>query len=309
MEANPLPLNGVYCFVRTVLLVILAGTLAAAQGPVTGWELALVNMDGTRQVLGTLPPSSYAPRVSPDGTSIAYETRDVGAPEGSRLWVAKLPNIADRRSLPNTNGPLNWAPMWSPDGERLVFIVSGDKPDAIYWRRADGTGPVEHLIDTRSGEGWMPGGTQLRFLTLVPGGRDYGISILDVKTKAVTPFIDLPGSAQHSSAVSPDGRWMAYTSNETGRYELWLEPIPRTGARHQLTKDGGSHPLWAPDGRAIYFDRAQQMFRLPFDPANPAAAAQPAALPITGFVQGEYRRQFELMPGGRQFLMVFPLKP
>ena len=68
-------------------------------------------------------------------------------------------------------------------------------------------------------------------------------------SRAVTPVIDLPGSAQHSSAVSPDGKWMAYASNETGRYEVWIEPLPRTGARHQVTRDGGSHPLWVADGR------------------------------------------------------------
>ena len=52
--------------------------------------------------------------------------------------------------------------------------------------------------------------------------------------------------------MSPDGKWMAYASNETGRYEVWIEPFPRTGARYQVTRGGGSHPLWLPDGRALY---------------------------------------------------------
>ena len=118
--------------------------------------------------------------------------------------------------------------MWSLDGERLVFIVSGpDRPDAIYWRPADGGGEAEHLIDTRAGEGWYANGTQLRFLSLKPNN-DYGISLLDLGSREVTQLVDLPSSAQHSSAVSPDGKWLAYASNETGRYEVWIEPLPPT---------------------------------------------------------------------------------
>ena len=67
--------------------------------------------------------------------------------------------------------------MWTPDGQRLAFIVSGDRPDGIYWRRADGTGEAEHLIDARAAEGWSDGGATLRFLTLTPAGKDdYGIA-------------------------------------------------------------------------------------------------------------------------------------
>jgi Tol biopolymer transport system component len=195
--------------------------------------------------------------------------------------------------------------MWTLDGQRLVFIVSGDRPDAIYWRRADGTGEAEHLIDTRAAEGWVGNGAQLRFLTLT-GDRDYGISLFDMATKKVTPYIDLPGSAQHSSNLSPDGKWMAYASNETGRYEVWIESFPRTGSRHRMTRDGGSHPLWTPDGKAIYFDRDHQMFRLTVNTNDLAAITAPTPLPIKGFAQAEYRRQFDLMSDGRRFLVLMP---
>jgi Tol biopolymer transport system component len=290
------------------LTTLLSGGLARAQAP-AGYELALVNVDGTKTVVGQLPPSVYAPRVSPDGKRIAFETRDLTGPDGPRLWTAELSNLAARKVLPLVVGQINWAPMWTPDGERLVFIVSGrDRPDAVYWRRADGTGDAEHLIDTRAGEGWMAGGKQLRFLTLkeTAGNPDYGIAVLDMSSRKVTPIIDLPDSAQHSSAVSPDGKWMAYASNETGRYEVWIEPLPQTGTRHQVTREGGSHPLWLPDGQALYFDRDHQMFRLAVNMKDMSARAEPTPLPIKGFAQAEYRRQFDLMPNGREFLMLFP---
>jgi Tol biopolymer transport system component len=294
---------------RTVMIlavaVIAGGSGARAQAP-AGFELALVDVDGTRKVLGQLPPTVYAPRISPDGTRVAFETRDLKGPDGPRLWTADLSNVAGRKPLPLVVGAINWAPMWTPDGERLVFIVSGEKGDAVYTRRADGTGATEHVIDTRSAEGWSAGGSQMRFLTLTGNG-DYGISVLDMQSRAVTPVIDLPGSAQHSSNVSPDGKWMAYASNETGRYEVWIEPIPRTGARHQLTREGGSHPMWLPDGQALYFDRDHRLFRLAVNVRDLTARIEPTPLPITGFAQAEYRRQFDLMPGGRQLLMLFPI--
>jgi eukaryotic-like serine/threonine-protein kinase len=284
-------------------LILLGGIALRGQAP-AGFELTMVELDGKRTVLGLLPPSTYAPRVSPDGTRVAFETRDPASPDGARLWTAPLSNVADRKPLPLVVGPINWAPMWTPDGQRLVFIVSGAGPDAIHWRRADGTGEAEHLIDTRAGEGWTADGSQLRFLTLT-GNRDYGISLLDMKSRKVTPVIDLPGSAQHSSSMSPDGKWMAYTSNETGRYEVWIEPFPRTGTRHQITRDGGSHPLWRPDGQAIYFDRDLQLFQLAVDTKDMASLKTPTQLPIKGFAQAEYRRQFDLMPDGRRFLVLF----
>ena len=261
---------------RILLFVLLLGVSAIGQAP-TGFDLTLIDVDGTRKVLGRLPPSVYAPRVSPDGRQIAFETRDLKGPDGARLWVADFSNIANRRPLPITMGPTNWAPMWSPDGQRIAFLVAGERPDAVYWTRADGAGTGEHLIDARSAEGWNANGAQLRFLTLA-ANRDYGISLLDMKSRAITRLIDLPGSAQHSSAVSPDGRWMAYASNETGRYEVWL-----------------------------YFDRDAQLFRLAVNPGAPSSTAEPAALPIKGFAQAEYRRQFDLLPNGRQFLMLFPV--
>jgi Tol biopolymer transport system component len=285
-----------------MLLVVFS---AIGQAP-AGFELTLFNLDGTSKVMGRLPGTVYAPRISPDGKRIAFETRDQsGGPDGPRLWVAELSNIAGRRPLANTPGPINWAPMWTPDGERLVYIISGERPDAVYWRRADGTGNPEHLLDTRSAKGWMAGGSQMRFLSLTGNG-DYGISIFDMTTRKTTQLIDLPGSAQHSSAVSPDGRWMAYASNETGRYEVWLEPLPSSGKRFQLTRNGGSHPLWAPDGQSLYFDRARQLFQLKVNLKDPSSVVEPIELPIKGFVQAEYRRQFDLMPNGKQFLVLIP---
>jgi Tol biopolymer transport system component len=298
-------------FIHVSLALVLSVAALRAQAPAGpgGYDLALVDVDGAKKILGRLPPTVYAPRVSPDGKRVAFETRDLSGPDGPRLWTAELSNIAGRQVLPLVAGAINWAPMWTPDGQRLVFIVSGQRGDAVYQRRADGSGEAEHLIDTRAAEGWNAGGSQMRFLTLkeTAGSRDYGIALLDIASRKVTTLVDLPDSAQHSSSMSPDGKWMAYASNETGRYEVWIEPFPQTGTRYQVTRDGGSHPTWLPDGQALYFDRDHQMFRLSVNAKEMSSRAEPTPLPIKGFAQAEYRRQFDLLPNGRQFLMLFPV--
>jgi len=128
-----------------------------------------------------------------------------------------------------------------------------------------------------------------------------------VNVDGTRPVLGQVPPSTYAPRLSPDGRWMAYASNETGRYEVWLEPLPGTGMRYRITKDGGSHPLWRPDGRALYFDRDHQMFSVAVNVNDPASIGEPIALPIKGFAQAEYRRQFDLLSNGREFLMLFPL--
>ena len=189
---------------RAITCAVLA-FLAAAQTTaqrLAGFDLAIVDVDGSKKVLGRLPLSVFAPRLSPDGKRIAFETRDRSGADGARLWIAELSDLAGRRPVANPVGPVDWAPMWSLDGARLVFIVSSERGDAIYSRRADGNDMPEHLIDARSAEGWMPGGKQMRFLTLKEegGNRDYDISLFDMSSRTITPLVGGPGSAQNSSA-------------------------------------------------------------------------------------------------------------
>ncbi len=275
------------------------------------YELSLVTLDGKRVILGLLPESVFAPRVSPDGREIALELRDAtrrGAPPGQeRIWIADIKHPDKRRALPTVGTARNWAPLWSHDGRRIIFLVSDGGTQALWWRNADGTGVAERIVDALSAEGVTPDGRSLTYVTLT-GDRDYGISMIDLASKAASVVIDRPRSEQHSSTVSPNGRWIAYASNEGGPHNIWMEPLPRTGQRHRLTRDGGSHPVWSPDGTRVYFDRDGALFGvdLSFAAAGPKAS-EPVELPIRGFQQGYRRRQFDLLPDGKQFLMLFPL--
>jgi Tol biopolymer transport system component len=314
MHINRRPSGRCFLALCSTLLLAQFSAPLLAQSP-SGYELAIVDMRGKKQVLGKLPASVFAPRVSPDGEKVAFELVDPAAADQAatrKLWVADLEQLDKRRALPAVGTTTNMAPVWTDDGERLVFQVAGngsDVPDALYWRRADGKGDAEKLIDGRAAEDVYASDKLLSFITLT-GDRDYGISSLDIATKVATPLVDKPNSEQHSANVSPDGKWVVYTSTETGTHQLWLEPLPQTGQRYRLTDKGGQHPLWSPDGAVVFFDQGGQMYKMFvfLDKAKPQTS-EPEALPIKGFQQGDLRRQYDLMPEGFQFLMLFPLKP
>jgi eukaryotic-like serine/threonine-protein kinase len=282
----------------------------AAEQQSNNVQLVLVDMQGQKTVLGNLPDSVVAPRVSPDGKQVAFELTDPPASAtaalSSTVYVADLDKLDKRRALPQTIiEPRNFSPVWSPDEAWIVFQGSGNGSDDLFQARviANSTEQPLYIGDGRSPQSIDSNG-RVTFLTL-KGDKDYGISQLDPGTRKVTRLVDQPGSAQYSSAISPDGRWIAYASDETGRPEVWLEPLPTTGKRLQLTKNGGSHPEWSPDGRKIYFDQGGQMFQMDIATSG-EPAGEPAALPIKDFQQRELRRQYDLTPDGKGFVMLFP---
>jgi Tol biopolymer transport system component len=293
----------------TLILALTATACFQVQTPrEQGLALTLVDLEGNRDVIGIVPETVFAPRISPDGRQVALDTPADGvdgAPPTGSVWIADIDDVDDRYALPNANGTLNYAPAWTPDGERVLFLASTREGDTLYWQSADGSGDAEHLIDARAPESWLPDGPTLTFLTLT-GIRDYGISALDLSTGETRQLVDLPGSEEHSSNVSKDGRFIVYVSNASGTYELFVAPLPFSGTATRLETNGGAHPIWSPDGRSIYFDRDGTMYRIGFDPSSGEVMGSEEALPITGFIQGPLRRQFDLTPDGTRFLMLFP---
>jgi Tol biopolymer transport system component len=276
---------------------IAAGHAAEQHG---NFQLVLVDMQGQKKVLGTLPDAVGAPRVAPDGKQVTFDITD-------KVYVAELDNLDQRRALQQTIvEPRNISPIWSHDALWVVFQGSGNGSDDLFVARVNAniTEQPEYIGDGRSPEGIDKNGL-VTFLTL-KGDKDYGISQLDPATRKATRLVDQPGSAQYGSAIAPDGRWIAYTSDETGRPEVWLEPLPTSGKRVQLTKNGGSHPQWSPEGKRIYFDQGDQMFQMDIDTRGDPKAGDPSALPIKGFQQSDLRRQYDLMPDGKGFVMLFP---
>jgi Tol biopolymer transport system component len=278
-----------------VLATLLCAVVFMARGS-DQLQLSLVDLNGTRHDLGFLPLSTFAPRISPDGRQLTYDTQ-----EDLAVWVADFPSLKAMKRLP---GAAQY-PMWSADGQHIFFIGIHNGQQALYWRRADGIGESELLTDpARAPEHWLRKLQSMTFITL--RGSDYAVWRYSLIDRKATPLVNLPGSSQHSSRVSPDERWLAYVSDETGRFEIHVQPLPQTGAKFQITKEGGEHPVWSPDGLKLYFNRGDRMFEVALKPDSMVIASPPAPLPISGFIQGSGRRQFDITADGKQFLLLFP---
>jgi Tol biopolymer transport system component len=256
-------------------------------------RLVLIDREGRRTPVGFLPSTTFAPRVSPDGKQLTWDTAD-----GS-VWVSDLSNLTAARRLASAAYP-----MWSADGGQIVSTSPLLGDEALYIRRADGTGAAEYISAGRAPESWS---APNQMLSLIKLGGYYSIWTYSLRDKKAASLFDTPGVSQHSSRFSPDGKWIAYASSENGRFEVFVCPFPLTGAKFRINPRGGGHPLWSPDGKEIFFDDDGQLFAVRVETAGSFSAAPPVALPISGFIQGDARRQYDLMPDGKQFLMLFPL--
>lgn len=278
------------------------GMLVYVAGPQT--DFAFVDLKGNRKAIASYStPNLFAPRVSPNGKQIVIDT-NTGPIQA--VWLADLTgNTALRRFTPDGQ---NMYPLWSADGERLLFISVRQGDPSIYWQRADGTGTAEKLTETaRAPESFSSQNQMLSYITLTNDG-DYDVWTYSFRDKKSTPLVNTKGSSQHSSRFSPDGKWIVYVSDETGRFEVYVQPFPSTpsGTRVQVTKTGGEHPVWSPDGKTLYYDSAARIHSVSVKTDPSFATGDPVSLPITGFIQGTGRRQYDLTPDGQQFIMMFP---
>ena len=130
--------------------------------------------------------------------------------------------------------------MWSADGSRLLF--AGPKGFQLFWQASDGSGAPELIADTaRAPESWSAAARLVSYITLT-GASDYDVWAFSPEDRSQRALLATPSTAQMSSRFSADGKWLAYQSNESGRYEIYVEPFPRTGARTQITDAGGERP-------------------------------------------------------------------
>jgi len=273
--------------------IALATSLGTAQQRLRSFQLTWVDRQGVKTPIGPLPPGTFAPRLSPDGRRVAFDTGD-----GS-VWIAKLANLAAPRRL-----AAGRFPMWSPDGTRLLF--AGANGFQLYWQAADGRGEPERIAETaRAPESWSTALGLVSYITLT-GTSDYDIWAFAPGDRSQRAIIVEPTSAQMSSRFSPDGRWIAYQSNETGRFEIYVEPFPRTGARTRVTDAGGERPVWSPDGREIFYDKEATLYVVAITTGPAVSVRPPVALPISGFLQATGRRLWDVSADGARFLMMFP---
>ncbi len=234
-----------------------SGTVAFRQGIEQRNELVWTDRKGT--VLGSLArPGDYRePSISADGRMVVV-ANSPGA-EISQLWVYETSGTDRGRRLTFDAGGGETA-VFSPDGRWVAYSSARANGFTLFRKPADGSGEEESLFEAGGGswvDSWSPDGRHLLFERFVPErGSDLWILPLDGTRKAV-PFLETPANETHAS-FSPDGRLVAYVSDEGGMPQIFVRTFPASGSRWQVSRNGGDWPAWSADGKELYLRRSRQ---------------------------------------------------
>ena len=278
------------------------GSLVYVSGQTTKRTLVWVDREGREEVLKVEPRAFSHPRISPDGSRIALALRD----QEEDIWIWDLARETLTR-LTFAPGRDSY-PVWTLDGQRLVFSSDRDGSQNLYWKAADGTGSVERLTKSESDHfayAFTPAGGQLVFLELGEQGADLGVLTLEGSSEPLlaTEF------DERTAALSPNGRWLAYESNDSRQYEIeiYVRPFPNVDEGHwQITRDGGSRPLWAPDGRELFYLRGGALTAVRVQTESGFVPGNTEVV-----VRGNFHaplnpraRTYDISPDGKRFLMI-----
>jgi serine/threonine-protein kinase len=296
-----------------------SGSLIFAPGP-AGVSRSLrvfvvADRTGTTDPLN-LPPGAYAhPRVSPDGTRLAFGTDD---DKDANIWVYELSGVVAPRRV--TFSGRNRFPVWSGDGQRVAFQSDLEGDLGIYWQRADGAPEAQRLTKAEPGashvpQSWSRDGKHLLFTIAQSSTLTLWTFALD--ERKATPFGDVRSWQPIAATFSPDGRWVAYSASEGSPRTaggVFVQPFPATGARFQIPRlDFDYHPLWSADGKDLFYVPAAGRFAAVSVQMQPSLAfGNPVEAQATAFTQGVRLgdvRNYDITPTGKFVALVDSREP
>ncbi|HLK46827.1 MAG TPA: winged helix-turn-helix domain-containing protein [Bryobacteraceae bacterium] len=266
----------------------------------------LVWMDSSGKIEPLLPqPGSYLrPKFSPDGNRVAVESPG----DSGDIWVYEWGRGTMTR-LTTTGGQ---GPIWTPDARYILYRGSG----GIYYTRSDGAGMPRLLVPSKTSMfpyPFSPDGKRLVAQELDGSGwHPFTVSIesdeRELRAGAPEFFLKTAGVDERTPTLSPDGRWMAYCSNESGTYQIYVRSFPDRSGKWQVSVDGGSHPLWSPDGRSLFFRSLKNQLMVAqytakgssFSPQRPRLWAE------TRLADVSLSFNYDLHPDGRRIVAVVP---
>ena len=295
-------------FSRTGTLVYLPGG-----GSASSKRLVWVDREGREEPLAAEPHFYRFPRISPDGKRMAVVIgqRDL---DGD-IWIYDL--VRETLSRFTFDPARDDCPVWTPDGQRLLFASSrqGAEGSDLFWKRADGTGQVEQLItrpNHQDPNSFTPDGKRLVFSEWGSGAP--GIGMVSLGAEPIAKML-IQGRYQASSGlqnvpptsraeISPDGRFIAYRSYETGRDEIYVRPFPNVEeGKWQISGDWGVSTVWAPDGRELFYRSGDRMMVVRVETEPTFKAGSPEVL-FTGSYSVAAGRNYDIHPDGQRFLML-----
>jgi len=247
--------------------------------------------------------------LSPDGSRLAITIMSKGqSTNRTDVWIKQL----DRGPLSRLtfNGQSNGAPSWSGDGRWVSYISRRDNRWSLWRRQADGAGAEERVADIGRNfreARWSRDGAWL--VASVSGASDDILVKHMGADSTLRPLLAEAGYDEFEPSLSPDGRWLAYASNETGTEQVFVRPFPDVQqGKWQISTDGGLDPVWSRDGRELFFRRASdgQVLEVADMAQGPALAVRRVVLRApagTEFEANERDRMLEVSPDGRRFLV------
>jgi serine/threonine-protein kinase len=259
-------------------------------------RLALVGRSGSTSFMAAEPRLFASPRFSPDGRRVALGISDSAG--ASDVWVL---DVAQRTWSRLTTSGINNRPIWTPDGRRVVYSSNDD----LWWIAADGSGRPESLLvanGNRFAGSVTPDGRAVVFQE--SGSDQNGIRSMVFDSAPASRRLIQGAFGESAPALSPDGKWLAYQSDETGQMEVYVRPYPGPGARVSVSLRGGSEPVWAHSGRELFFRTGDSLMA--------AAVATGSGFAVTGrrllftgsFVSGDDYREYDVAPDDRHFIML-----
>ena len=263
-------------------------------------SLVWVDRDGNEEPLPAPPRDYDRPRVSSDGTRVAVEI-DEG--DNTDVWVWDL----ERETLTQLtfDEGIDDFPLWTPDSARIVF-QSTRNGGGVFWKAADGTGQVEQLKDGAARPtAWTADG-RLIFDQGPVGGAARDIGVLAMEGERTEEMLLDAEFNELDAVLSPDGRWLAYGSNETGTRLLYVKPFPNVDdAPWRVSPDTGQDPVWSPDGRELFYLSQTDLMvaQVETEPTFSSRTPEPLFSVIGYGIGGGLGRRFDIALDGDRFIV------
>ena len=312
VDGGPVPvISGVTTDMRAGVAQIglsQSGSAAYVPGGEAGVSrsLAWVDRHGVAQPLDAPHRNYTTPRLSPDGKQAAVALSDFDGANQVWLYTFARGTLSRLTFEPEEAE----TPVWTPDGTGITYAAGRQLGRRFMSIPADGSGPPV-LLTPNDGhlhaESWSPDGAT--FLAEAVNGPTAGsLSMLQMANASHTlqPFLRTAARI-HSPAISPDGRWLAYSGDDTGRFEIYLQPFPSLGARRQVSVSGGFEPVWSRDGREMFFRNNDAMMVVSVDKRDgKMEIGTPALLFEHRFSTGGNNRDtdYDVSVDGQRFLMI-----
>jgi serine/threonine protein kinase len=265
--------------------------------------LALVDSAGAWRALIADPKPFLAPRFSPDGKRVAVPVR-IGPT--TDIFIYSIASGTLTRL--STEGSTNDRPEWTPDGKRVLFRSERGENLGLWSQSTDFTAPAEPLIRNGRGDIWegvlSPNGKMLVYRSGTLGNADIWYRQLEGDTAAKP--IATTSFTEWGPRISPNGRWVAYSSDDSRSMQVYVRPFPGPGPRVQVSVDGGGNPVWSPDGRRIYFLSNQRMIAATVTTSPTFAVTSRKMLFASEFSDLPGHASYDVSHDGKHFLMLRP---